>query len=338
LQEHYDALEKPVQTLAERKSELILQTQEANFFKDPDARAATFTEIHNLDGFINLHQEIGKALGALDKQLNRRTRANTLPGTDGDAVDRLARDVEYLGFVARCENARDLGDAILCLSLVDRSGPAQNAIEKLAGMYRALAEQRRMTAEVLGEYYDDKQDRVYLLVGGLGAYGLLKHEYGLHQIDRRYKQRVPKSGREVIHEDRELLRVETRPVVGRPGKEFQRHVKAKIAALKPPRKRLLHADLSVSLFHEPTVRSMEFWTRGPREEALERGLAVLHAVAVDQSRELESVGIIRQYDVGMAPKVKDMRTGRTTTRVNRVFKGDLDIVLTTKTQRHKEMR
>jgi hypothetical protein len=314
LKERYEALENAVRTLADRKSELIINAQQPDFFKDAEVRTATLTEIHNLDGFITLHEEIGKAIRSVGaKQPNER-----------EAVDRLFRDVDYLAFVARCENAKDLGDAILTLSLVDRTGPAQNTIEKLAGMYQALAKRRRMTAEVLGEYYSDKQDRVYLLVGGFGAYGLLKHESGLHQVDRRYKERAARTGREVIYEDRELLRVETHPVTGKPGKQFQRNVKSKISMLKPARKRLIKADVSVSVFHEPSVRSVEFWTAGPKEEALERGLAVLHALTEPpESRETESVGIVRQYDVGMAPKVKDIRTGRTTTRVNQVFKGDL---------------
>jgi ATP-dependent Clp protease ATP-binding subunit ClpC len=316
MRERYDALEGAMRTLADRKSELIIHTQEPNFFKDPDVRAATFTEIHNLDAFLSLHQEIGKAIRNLPKQLDR------------DVLDRISRDVAYLGFVARCKNARDLGDAILALSLVDRTGQTQKAIEKLAGMYQGLANGRRMTADILGEYYNDKQDRVYLLVGGFGAYGLLKHESGLHQVDRRYKDRTPRSRREVICEDRELVRVETHPVTAKPSKLFQRHVKAKVSTLKPARKRLLNADFSVSLFHEPSVRSIEFWTNGPKEEALDRGLTVLHAVAEPaQSRETESVGIVRQYDVGMAARVKDFRTGRTTTRVNHVFKGDLGPLL-----------
>ena len=46
---------------------------------------------------------------------------------------------------------------------MDRSGAKIGAVEKLAAMYRALAERRRLDVEFPGEWYDDKQDRAFLL-------------------------------------------------------------------------------------------------------------------------------------------------------------------------------
>jgi hypothetical protein len=239
-----------------------------------------------------------------------------------ERLDRLAAQLGYLAFVARAEDARDLGDAVIGISLLDRNGQAQDAVVRLAGMYQEVARRGRMTAEVLGEFYNARQDRVYLLISGLGAYGLLKNESGLHQVERRYKERAARSAREVIREDRELLRVETLPASGQPSQQFQRHVKSKISAVSPVRQRLLKNNLAVTLFHEPSVRSLEFWTTGSKEEALERGFLVLSAHVAGGS-DVGGGGIVRQYDVGMAAKVKDYRTGRTTSRVDQVFKGDL---------------
>src|SRR5437016_1067967 len=119
-----------------------------------------------------------------------------------------------------------------------------------------------MTAEVLGEIYDQKHDRIYLLVTGLGAFALLKDETGIHQIDHRFMERTPRAGHESKRQDRELVRVEVLPVGGEPDKPFTKAIKTKISPLKPPRNRLLpKAEWIVSLFHEPTLRSWKFGWR-----------------------------------------------------------------------------
>jgi hypothetical protein len=89
----------------------------------------------------------------------------------------------------------------------------------------------------------------------------------------------------------------------------------------------MKTELAVSLFHEPSVRSIEFWTGGPKQAAIGRGLMILNAQIQDNSPAPGIDGVIRSYDVGLAPKVKDIRTGRATTRVDQVWKGDLGALL-----------
>jgi hypothetical protein len=87
--------------------------------------------------------------------------------------------------------------------------------------------------------------------------------------------------------------------------EFQSTVR--IVPLRAPQERLLKkAELGVSPFHEPTLRSVELWTSGPRAQALERSLLILHTqltadAAGGQSRTDE---VIRHYDLGVSPRVK----------------------------------
>jgi len=316
-----------VQPLVDRKSELIVQTQQPDFFRNSDVRSATLGEIHNLDQFLQLYQGVGKALAGLEERLNRSAISNAGDSAVRDRLDRLASEITHLSFVSRCKDSKDLGDALVTIFLVDRTGAAQGAVQKLAGMYQALAARRRMTAEVLGEFYDEKRDRVYLLITGLGSYALLKHESGLHQIDRRFKERTPRAGREVIREDRELLRVEIHSSGGQPPKQMRQKVKLKISALRPAKSRLLKADFALSVFDEQSVRSLEFWTNGPKDDASERALLILHALAAADTKVVSQETIVRHYDLGMSPKVKDTRTGRTTTRLERVLNGELDSFL-----------
>jgi hypothetical protein len=77
------------------------------------------------------------------------------------------------------------------------------------------------------------------------------------------------------------------------------------------------------------LRSLEFWATGPREDALSRAFLVLHAqITRTPPREAGQPDlIIRHYDLGSAPRVKDLRTGRSTSRVDRVLKGHLEALL-----------
>jgi hypothetical protein len=194
-------------------------------------------------------------------------------------------------------------------------------------MYQALAAHRRLSAEILGEMYSSSEDRVYILVAGLGAYGLLKNESGLHQVDRRYKHRVTHSNREVLREDRELIRVEVTPASHEPSAQFHKQVRTRIVPLKPAKKRIIAAEFALSVFHEPTLRSADLWTQGPKEAAIARALLILSACVESNGDAAGGDGVIRQYDLGLAAKIKDTRTGRTTTRVDQVLKGDLETVL-----------
>jgi hypothetical protein len=184
-----------------------------------------------------------------------------------------------------------------------------------------------MTADVLGEFYTRTQDRAYLSVAGLGAYGLLRNERGLHQVERRYKERIPRSGRERMREDRELLRVETMAAPAEVSRRFQQQLKIKVTVLKPARERLVRAELLVTSFDEPSLRSVEFWTFGPKADALARGSLVHKALLDGGQVSPEDPQIIRQYDLGLNPRVKDMRTSRTTSRVSQVLKGDVETLM-----------
>jgi hypothetical protein len=88
------------------------------------------------------------------------------------------------------------------------------------------------------------------------------------------------------------------------------------------------ADLVVSLFHESSLRSLEVWACGPKRAALEKAQNVLHALIQTADRaEVSRVDTVRRYELGTGSKIKDFRTGKTTTLVEQVFKGRLDLVV-----------
>ncbi|HEX4999071.1 MAG TPA: AAA family ATPase [Terriglobia bacterium] len=327
LSERMAALEGAIEKLNARKSELIAETRDPAFARSGSARSSVLNDIHNIDEFLTHHRDIGAALRSRIQRA-RRHPAETVT-QHRDEIERLEREVERLTFVAGASDPSALGDALVIVSLVDRKGEAQGATEKIAGMYRALATRLRMTAETLGEFHTSgKEDRVYLLIAGLGAFGTLRGESGLHRFDRRYKQRAARSGREVILEDRELIRVDVHPAPPEPGAGLQKQTDVRVVPIKPPKKRLIKSDYSVKLFHQPSLRSIELWTTGPREAALSRGLSILAVVlADDHDSGTNRDGIVREYDVGIGSRVKDLRSGIVTTRINNVLKGELEAML-----------
>lgn len=324
LQGTYAELERAVQPFVDRKSELIAQTQLPDFARDAAGRIATLGEIHQLDQFLSLHQSVGKILTAVEERVERTGVSKLETPALLEKLERIGGEIAHLKFVTRCQDALDLGDALLTISLVNRTGAVQDAVPRLAAMYQAFVVRRRFSAEILGEFYEESRDRVYLLTSGLGAYALLKQETGFHQVDRRFKESSPRSGREVIREDRELLRVQVSPAGLEPPRQLRQRIKSKVSTLKPIRERLLKAEFDVSLFDEESLHSVEIWTPGPKADALERALTILNAQSREAPKASAPDSIIRHYDVGISPKVRDTRTGRSTTRIDRVMKGDLD--------------
>src|SRR5437660_793179 len=65
----------------------------------------------------------------------------------GNGSIKLQTELQQLQFVATCKDALDLGDSLVSLSLVERTGSNRKGIEKLTAMYQALANRRRMSVE-----------------------------------------------------------------------------------------------------------------------------------------------------------------------------------------------
>jgi ATP-dependent Clp protease ATP-binding subunit ClpC len=305
--------------LAARKSELLLETGEPDFWKDRGSALAKMDEIHRLEG----------VMGAVEK-LSRRV-GGFRPGEEGkreeEILERLEQESARVEFLLSCGNARDLGDAIVALSLVRSSGPGLDAVGRLAGMYASFARRRRLEVEVI----DDRQggepfeDSIVLLVSGVGSFGLLAGEEGLHHVTRTVgaKDR-PKRERDVVRvevfpepresdppPDREL-RAETSPVRGVPGRLDAR-----------PR-------TEISLLHLPTMTSVKAWTPAGPADAPARVLPLLLvrcAAAGGDPHDAPKDPVIRRYSLGPTPRVTDLRSGRTTGSLDRVLAGDLELFL-----------
>jgi ATP-dependent Clp protease ATP-binding subunit ClpC len=323
--------------LAARKSELVARAAAANFWDDPETARGVQDEIYRLDGVF-------AALDSLERTLRLETEASgsargfasggakpqAAPLAHARLDERLAAlesRARHVGFLVHCRDGRELGDAYLSLTLVASRGVGLDAVAKLAGMYAGLARRRGLETQAL----DDRrggappEDTLTLLVCGAGAYALLAGEAGLHQVSRgtpRGRQRP----------DRDVVRVEVMPAPS--AGPVADEVRTEVRPLADVRGRLLAKPrFEVQLLHVPTMIAVRAWTDGPKVEAVDR-LRPLLAARVEATKERaeptagDGLGpFVRRYILGPAPLVRDLRTRRSTGRLDRVLQGHIDMFL-----------
>src|SRR5439155_23314000 len=201
----------------------------------------------------------------------------------------------------------------------------------LARMYLALARRRGLEAEVLDDRKggDPPEDTVTLQVSGAGAFALLASEAGLHQVTRGRKADRDGRKRPV---DRDVVRVEVLPVPISAADFGHDEVRVEARPLKGDRGRLLaRLKFDVQLFHVPTLVSVRAWSDGSKTEAVER-LRVLLRARVEAARSAGEVGrppLVRRYTLGPTTLVRDVRSGRSSGRLDQVLDGYLDAFLAT---------
>jgi hypothetical protein len=84
----------------------------------------------------------------------------------------------------------------------------------------------------------------------------------------------------------------------------------------------------VRLLHVPTMISVSAWTDGAKAEAVKRLRPLLWArVEASRAAADDRGAVVRRYSLGPAPLVRDVRTGRSTGRLELVLEGHLDVFL-----------
>jgi hypothetical protein len=86
----------------------------------------------------------------------------------------------------------------------------------------------------------------------------------------------------------------------------------------------------VQLFHVPSMTAVRAWIDGGRAEALERLRPLLRArlEASAQPAGAARPPVVRRYTLGPTTLVRDLRSGRSTGRLDQVLEGHLDMFLT----------
>lgn len=324
------ALRSAVAPLASRKSELLERAAATGFWDDREAARGTLDEVYRLDGILGALDRLDKAVRN-EAEFARRHRAGGRDLTRLDErLDALESEAQHVAFLVACRNPRDLGDALVILTLVNSHGAGLDAVGKCGRMYHALARRRGFEVEVLDDRQggDPREDAMVLQVSGAGAYALLVGEAGLHQFAR---GRGDSGGRKRPG-DRDLVRVEvlSLPIAN---VDFARtELRIEVSPLTGIHGRLLaRPKFAVQLLHVPSMIAVRAWIDGTKAQAVERLRPLLRARidAAGQTPEGNSrPPLVRRYTLGPAPLVRDLRSNRSTGRLDLVLEGQLEVFLT----------
>lgn len=325
LQARFRTLDAELWPLPARKSQLVAATQAAGFYQDTARRDATFDELNRLEHFLTRHTRLKEALERLALQMAPGATRVDVPALQ-ERLAELGSELEQLQFVSRNRDAAELSDAWVLLSRVSAQGTAINAVELLAQTYLGLAQRRQFQAVITAERRDERSEVLLLQLLGLGATALISGESGLHEFNRRRREKNPRSGREETHQDTTVARVEVFPVLAGPPKKFAAETNLKATALKSPAGWLLEqASWQVTGFHEASIRSLDLKFPGEKTEALANAARFFHAQVSRPAATPNADTLIRRYDIGIGSRIKDLRTGRTTTRLAQFFRGQVEM-------------
>ena len=327
LQERFRALDAGLWPLPARKSQLVAATQAAGFYQDTARRDATFDELNRLEHFLTRHTQLKEALERLTHQTAPGATRLDVPAVE-ERLAELGSELEQLQFVSRNRDAAELSDAWVLISRVSAQGTAINAVELLAQTYLGLAQRRQFQGVITAERRDERSEVVLIQLLGLGATALIMGESGLHEFNRRRREKNPRSGREETHQDTTVTRVEVFQALAGPPKKFATETNLKAAALKAADGWLLErVSWQVTAFNEPSIRSIDLRFPGEKNEALANAARFFHAQVSRPAATPNADTLIRRYDIGIGSRIKDLRTGRTTTRLAQFFRGQVEMTV-----------
>src|SRR5262245_12526858 len=121
------------------------------------------------------------------------------------------------------------------------------------------------------------------------------------------------------HREREVVRVEVLAVP--PDEDDGAGVQVETRTLPPTSGRLMaRPRLEVTLRHEASLLTLRAWSGSPKAEAVKRLRALLRArLAADSEKPEGRPPVVRRYCLGPAPLVRDVRSGKSSGRVEQVF-------------------
>ncbi len=321
MHEEIDRLVEAFAPMQARLSARLMESASPGFYGDPERSRAVLDEIYRLDGARREVEEVRAAMAGFAERVRRRVR----DGRELAGLQRQARTLEgrldHVEFIVSCEDLEALGDAYVTMTRLQSKDPSLQGVARLAGMYRAFTERRGLTCEVVDDRVDAEsgEDSITLLVSGCGAHALLAGESGLH----RFRDGLPP--RDVL----EAVRVAVLPMPPAVPNFPAEAVSIETRSVARPGRLMRAVTLELRLFHRPTKIALRAACDGSREWALERILPLFFA-SIRQATTPPPVEerLVRRYQLGPSPRVRDLRTGYATGRLERVLRGDIEMFVT----------
>ena len=312
--------------LAGRKSELLARSRTSPFWKDKSAARSALDEVHRLEVVVEAASRAEGAARAAAGLLSAPAAQRRAARLD-ERLDGLAREVAWADGLVRAAESGDLGDAYVRITRVKAEVDDLDAVARLAAMYEGYAKRRGLEVETVDDRRtgDPVEDSITLLVSGAGAHALLAGEEGFHPFVSRHGR----TGKGAHRPARAWARVDVLPVPDGDDATLAEAVRVRTKSLRAVKgRRIAKPALEVSLLHEPTMVGLTAWAAGAKEPAVGRLLPLLRAL-VERSRRGAGPAavVVRRYELGASPRASDRRTHRDTGHVDRVLRGELDLLL-----------
>ncbi len=316
--------------VATERSDLLARSREPGFWDDKPAARRALDRVHRLDRVATAVTAAVRAAKDLVEDAKARPKGRAQRQRQEERATEAARLLSVADALASARDPKDLADAYVLLTQVKADGDGLDPVGRLASMYAAFARRNGFEVEAL----DDRltagpaENELTLLVGGAGAYALLASETGMHQFALREGHGGRSASRPAARSGRWWVRVEVLPAPADDAASLLPDVTVRTRSLRSAKGRLLvDPNLEVAIVHKPTGMPLRAWTTGPKDAALSRLLPILLArIEADRSGLRRGPGCLRRYVLGPNPKASDRRTGSDTPHLDRVLRGELELL------------
>lgn len=305
----------------QRRSELVETSNAPGFWSDVERATRAMDELHRVDQLL---QRIAKLAAGAEAFAERslRPRASKLSAQDFEKLAQSSAQLELLARVARVSDAARLGDALLEITSVRRSQAGLDGVLLLSRMYRAWAKRHGYECETLSDRCggEPHEDSLVLVVRGAGAHELLRGESGLHT----FQQSAGDSrGAKTARTQREAVRVDVHAAADQHDDAEREGLTNSTRKLSGVRGRdISRPTLEAKVFDARRARSAVVWCAQQPEQALAHARLLLDSR--DGAAAPGNEHVVRRYQLGSSPLVRDMRSKTQSGKLHRVLDGELD--------------
>ncbi len=320
-----DALESTCEQrgLSRQKSELVARTAAVDFWDQPRAARELLDDLYRLDRILDAVQHVRRrsddVAGLLQVALKEHSDRKLKEAAERIAATR--RHAEVVRFSLLCQQRRDRCDAFVVVAAVD---PDQDDnAGRLADMYSGWARSKGFQVVIAHEELYDRKvtQELVLLIEGVGVYGLLRREQGLHEF---VSGKTSDTGRTTA-----FVKVQVMPLVEDADPD---HDHATISAKKTRGEAIRSGRFRAEITATDKSSGVQISIRNALD--LEEAKSIAHdLLRAERHRQQDRAhgnapddaeSVIRRYTLRPSQSAKDLRSGVIQHNLRNLWKGALD--------------